>query len=759
MRPRSEGLGGRVAWKTVGTNDARKLTFPVAGMTCQACAHSVERALAAVRGVEEVVVSYGSRTATVERDPALATDAELNSAVRAAGYRTPEGLGGEGDLAKHVAFVEEAERAAGRAIARETALAVSAMVVVLLGGLLELPTVWSVVASAAAVLLGGRRILLNGWRAIRRRAPDMNTLVGLGTLSAFLAGLGASAGLPQLGASAPHLRAATMTIAFTLVGRLLEERARRRAGNAVRGLLDLAPPTARVLRLGRPTDVPLAEVAPGNLVLVQPGERVPVDGMILDGDSTLDESMLTGESAPAERGPGDAVHAGTINGLGALSIQTTEVGSETTLGRVAAAVRAAQGSRAEAQRLADRVSAVFVPGVLALAALTFLVWIVAGQDLGDALARLVSVLVVACPCALGLATPTAIVVASDRGAREGCLFREATALERLARVDTMVLDKTGTLTLGRPRLVRSVSVRANGEAEFPEDTLLSWAASVESGSEQPLARAIRQAARERQLASPLALEVQAEPGLGVSGRVDGHRVWLGSPRAWARKQDTSHPPVLDGLETLLAQGETPVVLEVDGEARALLGFVDELRATSAAAIEELRSLGIDAHLVSGDHPAAVTTTASALEIEHHRGAVLPEEKAAYLEELKRSGARVAMAGDGINDAVALSVADVGIAFGGGADVAVEAADGALLSEDPASLPRLVRLARRTMSTIRQNLIWAFGYNLLALPLAAGVFAPMTGWTLPPHWGAAAMAGSSLLVVLNSLRLRWIPLER
>ena len=652
-------------------------------------------------------------------------------------------------MAADIAFAEQAERAAHATLVRELTVGVVGAAATVTAVMAGAPAWFALVPASVTQLLAGRTVLASGARAVRRRAPDMNTLIALGSTAAWGAGLLGTLGWEPLGAPAHHLEAGAMTIAFTLLGRFLESRARARAGSAVRALLDLTPPTARVLRRGEERVVPLDQIAPGNLVLLRPGERVPVDGVVMTGTTEVDESMLTGESRRVERRPGDVLHAGTLNGLGAVTLKAERIGTDSALGRITAAVRAAQGSRAEAQRTADRISAVFVPGVLVLAALSLALWLALGAGLESALVRTIAVLVVACPCALGLATPTAILVAGDRGAREGCLFRGASALERMARVDTVVFDKTGTLTRGEPVLERIVALRGT------EADALRLAAAVERGSEQPLAAAVLAAAEARGLAIPHAEDVTAEPGRGIRGTVEGESVWLGSPRA-ARESGLAE---LDAhLAPLEEAGETPVVLLVAGEPVALLGFRDALRDGSIEAVRSLRALGLEPHLVSGDHPSVTRRVALELGIEHERGAARPEEKAEILRELSRAGRRTLMAGDGINDALALTTADVGIAFGGGADVAIEAADGALLADDPTRLPVLIRLARLTLRTIHQNLAWAFGYNLIALPVAAGALAPWTDWTLPPQAAAAAMAGSSLVVVLNSLRLRWARLE-
>ncbi|MEW6070994.1 MAG: heavy metal translocating P-type ATPase [Planctomycetota bacterium] len=734
---------------TAGRTD--ELRFPVSGMSCQACAQSVEKALRAVPGVESAAVNFGARTAVVVRDPKIAGGKAIAAAVQAAGYGVPEdSLAGVRSLAADLAFAAEAEARAVRRLRRDVALAVAAGggAVLLLhhGGdpLLALLLVTVVQFGA------GAGILAAGARAARRGAADMNTLVGLGTLAAWGAAVLAFAAPSIVADPGPPIHAVAMILAFVLLGRWLEGGARARAGGAVRALLDLAPPTARVLRAGEEREVPLAAVEPGNLVLLRPGERIPVDGEVMSGRSALDESMLTGESLPAERGPGERVHAGTLNGLGALTIRATGIGADSVLGRIAAAVHAAQGSKAPVQRLADRVSAVFVPAVLALAAATFALWLAAGAGAGEALARVVAVLVVACPCALGLATPTAIMVATGRGAREGCLVRDAGALERLAALDVLLLDKTGTVTAGRLAL-REIALLDG--AGIDETELLRLAAAVERASEQPLARAVLAAARERNVPPAAAREFRAEPGAGVQGVVGEREVWIGSPRA-ASERGLGGTELATRIEALGAAGATPVVVAVDGRAAGLLAFGDPLRPGSAAAVRALERSGVTVELLSGDHPPAVRAAAAELGIGRWEGALRPTDKAERVRARRAGGAVVAMAGDGINDALALTAADVGIAMGGGADVALEAAAVALLQDDPSRLPVLVDLARRTMATIRANLLWAFGYNLVALPLAAGALAPWTGWSIPAPAAAAAMAGSGVLVVANSLRLRW-----
>ena len=723
-------------------------------MTCQGCAQAIERALSSAPGVSQAQVNFGSHTASIQFDPALATEQSLGDAIRRAGYRVPEA--GARELNEDVAFLEDGARREDRANRLDFAGALVfglATWIALSSGRVDI----AIPSAGLAVLVGARRILQAGARAASKLSPDMNTLVALGIVAAFGAGALAPLWPGVLGAPGPHLRPAVMIAVLILFGRLLEGNARRRAGGAVRALLDLSPPTARVLRRGAEVVLQLADVRPGNLVLVRPGERIPVDGDLMEGRSAIDESMLTGQSLPVERGPGERVHAGTLNGAGALSLRATSIGADSVVGRIAAAVHEAQGSRAPVQRLADQVSAIFVPVVLTVATLALLGWGLGAGDWNAAVRHAVAVLVVACPCALGLATPTAIVVATGRGAREGVLVRAAAALERLASIDTIAFDKTGTLTRGEPALVETRLVEDCG---FDADELLRLIAAVESRSDWALAKSVVRAARERKLEVTSAADVTAEAGRGVSGTVNGHSVWIGSPRAaLEREGSTSRRNALDALlQPLESEGLTPIVAFVDHELAGVFGLIDELRPSARDAVAALVRDGLAIHLWSGDRNASVHRAARELGIANVEAELLPADKLGRIAELQSNGHRVAMVGDGINDGPALAAADVGIAMGGGADVAIEAADCALLTNDPAQVHTLITLARRTLSTIRMNLVWAFGYNVLALPLAAGALSPWTGFSINASVAAGAMAASSLIVVANSLRLRWVRLD-
>lgn len=717
--------------------------FPVSGMHCQGCAGAVERLLLEVEGVASAQVSYGTGMAQLDLD-GTPTQEALAASLARGGYRLPEGALGARRIADDVAFREEEMGARRRQEGRAALGAGSSLAALLILRLAGGPPSIEPLLAAPAIFTAGGPLLLRGGRALVRRAPDMDSLVGMGALTAWTAGtLGTF--LPSwFGAAAHHLHAGVMILTFVLFGRWLEGGARARASEAVRALLDLSPPTATILRGAEEVEVPLSEVQANQRVVVRPGERVPVDGTVVEGRSSLDESTLTGEPFPLERGPGERVHAGTLNLEGALTVRASSVGSETALGRIAAAVHQAQSTRAPIQAVADRVSGVFVPVVLGLAAAAFVGWWIAG-DLSQAIGHAVSVLVIACPCALGLATPTAIVVAGGRGAREGLLVRNAAAIENLATADHVALDKTGTLTAGTPALT-AIEALAEGDTNL----WLARAAAVERRSEQPIARALVRAARDRGLSVPSARSFLAEPGSGVQGEVQGHSLWIGSPRA---ASDRGHREVSRYIAGQVEEGRTPVLVEQDGDLVLCLGLEDRPRNETPAALAQLKALGLRPMILSGDHPAAVEALATELGIEQAEGGLRPEEKAERVAALGRA----VMVGDGVNDAPALARATVGVAMGGGADVALESADAALLRDDLTRLPALIRLARHTRRVIRQNLAWAFGYNLLAIPVALGLFR-WAGVTLTPAWAAGAMAFSSLSVVCNSLRLRKLTIE-
>jgi Cu+-exporting ATPase len=612
------------------------------------------------------------------------------------------------------------------------------------------------------VLWGGWPFFVRAWRSIENRSLNMFTLIGIGTGTAYAYSVVAAVAPHWFPASfrmmhgevALYFEAAAVIVTLVLLGQVLELRARRQTGAAIRALLDLAPKQARRIAAdGREEDVPLDEVAAGDRLRVRPGEKVPVDGLVVDGMSYVDESMITGEPIPVEKQRGVRVIGGTVNGTGSLVMTAERVGRETMLAQIIQMVGQAQRSRAPIQRLADQVAAYFVPAVLAAAVVTFIAWAAIGPQprLAYALVNAVAVLIIACPCALGLATPMSIMVAVGRGAAAGVLVRDAEALETLERVDTLVVDKTGTLTEGKPRLVAVAPIAGWSEAD-----LLRLAASVERGSEHPVAAAIVRGAEDRGVMRVDASDFQSTTGRGVVAVVDGRRVAVGNARLMEdiRASIASHS---DAAEDQRRQGQTVMFVAVDGKLAGLLGVADPIKESTAEALRLLREEGIEIVMLTGDSRATAEAVAAQLGITRVEAEVVPEQKVEVVRRLKREGGTVAMAGDGVNDAPALAEAAVGIAMGTGTDVAMESAGVTLVKGDLRGIVRARRLSERTMSNIRQNLFFAFVYNALGVPLAAGVLYPIFGWLLSPMVAAAAMSLSSVSVIANALRLRRVDL--
>jgi Cu+-exporting ATPase len=611
------------------------------------------------------------------------------------------------------------------------------------------------------VLWCGWPLLARGWRSIVHRSPNMFTLIGLGVSVAY--GFSALATLvPELVPAvfrhgehpALYFESAAMIVTLVLLGQVLELRARHRTGAALRALLDLAPKTAlRLAEDGNEHAVPLAQVQVGDRLRVRPGEKVPVDGVVLEGRGSVDESMVTGESLPVGKAPGDAVIGGTLNGTTAFVMRAERVGRETLLARIVQTVAEAQRSRAPVQGLADRVSAWFVPAVIAVAVLAAIGWWALGPEprLAHALVVAVSTLIIACPCALGLATPMSMTVAMGRGAQAGVLFRNAEALERLKDVDTVVLDKTGTLTVGRPEVVSVIPVDGIAESE-----LLRFAASLEQASEHPVAAAVVETARARGLKLGRSYGFRAVPGKGALGVVQLRNVSVGNA-ALMDEAGVDARALEPEAQRLRALGQTVIYVGLDGVPVGLLGVADPLKAEAWDVVQQLRSDGIRIVVLSGDHEESVRAVAAQLGIEDVAAGVLPDAKASRVSELRAAGHVVAMVGDGINDAPALAAADVGIAMGGGTDIAKQTAGVTLVSGDLHGLGRALRLSEATMRNVGQNLMFAFGYNALGVPLAAGVLYPLAGWLLTPAFAAAAMSLSSVSVISNALRLRSVRL--
>jgi len=733
------------------------LTLPVLGMTCASCQHHVEEALRSTPGVESARVDLMAHRATVVFDPAVAAPATLIEAIRSAGYDVVLPRSDASSATPSDELAAGAERKAWATLAAGAAAMLLSMplgtemgsldhaLMRLLPWLYALPPDplrWFLLVLTAAIMgWAGRGIYSSAFRALRHGATNMNTLVSLGTGVAFAYSAFATI-RPAIGREV-YFDAVLLILGFLLLGKSLEGRAKRRALAALDSLSRLRPATARRIRDGVQAVVPLEEIQPGDSVLILPGERFPVDATVLEGRTTVDESMLTGEPTPLPREPGGRVLAGSLNYDGAVTCRAESLGEATVLAQITRMVQQAQSSRAPMERLADRASSIFVPIVLALAAITLSVWLLAAHSLSLALANTVAVLVVACPCAMGLAVPAALTVAVGRGAQLGILFKGGEALERLGRLDAIVLDKTGTLTVGRPVLeaVRTLASRT-------ENDLLRMAAAAEERSNHPLAHAVVDAARARGLVWQPAEDVQILPGRGLTAKVEGRDCLLGNEALF---QEFAIP-----LPESIAPpepGVTRLWMALDSVPTGCLDARDALRPDAKEAIAALRSLGLRVLMLTGDSAAAAAPIARQAGIAEVEAGLDPAGKLARIRALQQAGLRVAMVGDGINDAAALAQADAGIAMGSGADLAQEAGDVLLLRAQPSAIPAALSLARSTLRVMRQNLAWAAGYNLLGIPLAAGALYPRFHLLLTPWLAAAAMALSSVCVLGNSLRLR------
>ena len=746
------------------------VTLPVLGMTCAACQHHVEEALRSTDGVESARVDLMAHRASVVFDPARARPEALVEAIRGAGYDAvlprPDASAGHYDEPTgplRTAWIKATTMLVAGAIAMIVAMPLGGEMGAADHTLMRaLPWLYAappallrwmlLIITAILMVWAGSGIFLNAARGLRHRATNMNTLVALGTSVAFL--YSASTTLWPAPNRQVYFDAVLLILGFLLLGKALEGRARRRALAALDSLSRLRPVNARRVVDGVETVVPLDEIRPGDHVLILPGERFPVDAVILEGRSSVDESMLTGESTPLSREPGDRVLAGSLNYDGAVVCRAESLGEATVLAQITRMVEQAQSSRAPMERLADRASAIFVPVVLGLAVLTFVAWILATRSLQLALANTVAVLVIACPCAMGLAVPAALTVAVGRGAQLGVLFKGGEALERLAHLDAVVLDKTGTLTVGRP-----VLEAVHTTSTFSVDDLLSWAAAAEERSNHPLAHSVVEYARERGLNWPSPSDVQVVPGRGLTARVARHDCLLGNEALLAE----TFIPLPAGIPAP-PPGVTRLWMAVDGGVSGYFDARDALRPDAAPAVAELRrtksahaDVGLRVIMLTGDSPAAADPIASQAGIAEVEAGLDPAGKLARIRALQQSGLSVAMVGDGINDAGALAQADAGIAMGTGADLAQEAGDVLLLRAQPSAIPAALDLARATLRVMRQNLAWAAVYNLLGIPLAAGLLYPAFHILLSPWLAAAAMAFSSVSVLANSLRLRrWHP---
>jgi len=748
-----EDLGYKVP---LPENKSEKMVISVGGMTCAACVRKVEKALAALDGVSEASVNLATEKATVLYQPGLLEKADFRKVIEDLGY---EVCGFDEILAdrERQARAEEIRRQK-RKFVFSACLTAAAFI----GSFPEWFPWWPKVLREPITLFilttpvqfwAGWQFYRGFWSALKHRTSDMNTLIAVGTSAAyvystvvtFFPGVFRAYGL-ELGV---YYDTAAMIITLILLGKLLEAIAKGHTSEAIKRLMGLRVKTARIIREGVELDIPVEEVRQGDWVVVRPGEKIPVDGIVREGNSAVDESMLTGESIPVEKSPGERVMGATINKTGSFKFEATKVGKETVLAQIIKLVEEAQGSKAPIQRLADRVASVFVPTVILIALATFAVWLIFGPSpaFTFALLNFVAVLIIACPCAMGLATPTAIMVGTGRGAENGILIKSGESLETVHRVKTVIFDKTGTLTQGKPEVT---DVAASDG--FKEEQVLSWAASVEKGSEHPLGEAIVHAAKEKGLQLSAVEAFEAIPGQGVKARIDGQQLLLGNLRLM-EENGVQVDGLRDRAERLAGEGKTPMIVALDGRAAGVVAVADTLKPNTLEAVEALHRMGLEVIMITGDNERTAKAVASQVGIDRVLAEVLPWEKSQQVKKLQEEGKVVAMVGDGINDAPALAQADVGIAIGTGTDVAMESSDITLITGDLRAVIAAIQLSRRTIRTIKQNLFWAFIYNILGIPIAAGILYPFWGILLNPMIASAAMAMSSVSVVSNSLRLK------
>ncbi|MEO5511790.1 MAG: heavy metal translocating P-type ATPase [Longimicrobiales bacterium] len=787
------------------TRDAETVRIPITGMTCASCQSRVQKTLQTHPGVQDATVNLMMHNATVTFDASATNPAQLVDAIRQTGY------GAELAPEEQSAFAEQAARdtaadeefvdlrrkaivsgiagvgsmilamplmdASGMALHNSGQIAdplmrwqtgtLSPALRTAMPWLYALPisllSYGLMVLTIAIMLWAGRHFYTRAWASFTHHAADMNTLIAVGTGAAFIYSLIATVA-PQFfmsrGVPADvYYEAVIIIIALILTGNAFESRAKRQTSTALRALVDLQPATARVLRGDAEVDVPVASVIEGDTILVRPGERIPVDGEVVSGESAVDESMLTGESMPVAKHTGDRVIGATMNGTGAFRYRATTLGADSMLAQIVRLMRDAQGSRAPIQRLADRVSGIFVPIVISIAIATFVIWFIAA-DAAPAVrgfAAAVAVLIIACPCAMGLAVPTAVMVATGKGAQLGVLIKGGVALQRTGDVTTVVLDKTGTVTEGKPTVTSVSVVSADAAGAISSDRLLSLVASIETMSEHPLADAIVRYARERNITVMPTTKFESITGGGATADVDGVSVLIGNQRLLTERGiDTSAMTAEAGQRA--AEGKTPIYVAIGGNAAGLISVADPIKPTSRAAIARLRSMGLDVVMLTGDNVRTANAIAGEAGVDRVVADVLPDGKVAEIKRLQAAGSVVAMVGDGINDTPALAQADIGIAIGSGSDIAVDAADIVLMRGDLHGAAQAIELSRRTMRTMKQNLFWAFVYNVVGIPIAAGLLYPSTGILLSPILASGAMAFSSVSVVTNSLRLRGARIE-
>ncbi|MBM4256921.1 MAG: copper-translocating P-type ATPase [Deltaproteobacteria bacterium] len=743
----------------------------IRGMHCASCVDKIEKALQHTPGVVKASINLASEEALVEYQPQQANLEDFKRVITATGYEVVERTAEDGHDTE-----QQQQQSERNTLTIKLSVSVVLSILIMLGSMPHMLPIHGLSHPVVLLLLttpvqfwAGWQFYRGAWTAARHGSSDMNTLIAIGTSAAYFYSVAAiffprfftAAGqAPQL-----YFDGAAMIIALLLLGRYLETRAKHRTSDAIRRLIGLQPQTARVLREDKEVEISVEQVQVGDMIAVRPGEKIPVDGMIVNGSSAVDESMLTGESLPIEKQPGDTVIGATLNKTGAFTFQASKVGKDTALAQIVLLVRQAQGSKAPIQRLADKIASIFVPTVIAIALLTFLVWSLFGPtpSLNFALMNFVAVLIIACPCALGLATPTAILVGTGRGAEQGILIKGGEILEKVHTLTTVVFDKTGTLTTGKPEVTDIIASGVRRPAssvlepptptpQSPPPEFLRLAASVEWQSEHPLGEAIVRKTGELDLELAEVKDFRAIPGQGVEGRCEGKHVRVGNRRLLDEHRLSLHGEESQ-VEQLASEGKTPMFVVIDGQLAGLIAVADVLKPHADEAIAALRARGLDVIMLTGDNRRTAEAIARQAGITHVLADVLPDGKAAEINKLQTQGNVVAMVGDGINDAPALVQADVGIAVGTGTDVAIEAADITLMRSDIRDVATALSLSQDTMRVIRQNLFWAFIYNIIGIPLAAGVLYPMFHLLLHPMFAALAMALSSVSVVTNSLRLR------
>ncbi len=751
------------------------LTLKLRGMGCAACASNIEQAIKAVPGVVECNVNFGAEQASVRYNSKKTQLESIQQAITDAGY-------GADPLQEIGTNEDETEQATRRAqqqvLMRKLIVGGVISIVLLVGGLpmmtgfhIPLIPMWlhnswlQLILTTPVQFWCGQSFYRGAWKSLKRRGADMNTLIALGTSAAYFYSVFATV-FPRFFSSqglepVVYYETAAIVITLILLGRFFESRARGQTSEAIRKLIGLQAKTARIIRKGQEVDVPIQDVQVGDVVLVRPGEKIPVDGAVLEGSSTVDEAMVTGESLPVKKQPGDEVIGATINKTGSFKFRALRVGKDTVLAQIVQLVQQAQGAKAPIQRLADRVTGWFVPAVIAIAIATFVIWFNLTGNLTLAMITTVGVLIIACPCALGLATPTSVMVGTGIGAQNGILIKGADSLEIAHKIQTIVLDKTGTLTQGKPVVTDYVTVR--GTAYRNEINLLRLAAAVERNSEHPLAEAVVQYAKAQGVDFPLpeAKDFEAVAGAGVQGIVNDRLVQIGTSR-WMKQLGISTEGLQIYKDKWEAEGKTTALIAVDGKLEGVVGIADALKPSSVEAVRALKRMGLEVVMLTGDNRQTAEAIASEVGIKRVFAEVRPDQKAAIIQSLQAENrgrkvpnpkSIVAMVGDGINDAPALAQADVGIAIGTGTDVAIAASDITLISGDLTGIVTAIQLSRATINNIRQNLFFAFIYNVAGIPLAAGVLFPFTGWLLNPIIAGGAMAFSSVSVVTNALRLR------